>query len=46
MLYGGHPKRVVRDTLKINNFLTLTLLKTVACPDILQNALRNKENDN
>ena len=28
------------------NYLTLTLIKPVACPDILQNASRNKENDN
>ena len=45
MLYG-HPNRVVRDALKIINYLALTLIKPVACPDILQNASRNKENDN
>ena len=28
------------------NYLTLTLIKLVACPDILQNTSRNNENDN
>ena len=28
------------------NYLTLTLIKLVACPDILQNTSRNIENDN
>ena len=31
-------KRVVRDALNIINYLTLTLIKTVACPDIILNA--------
>ena len=37
---------VVQDALKMINYLTLTLVKLVAYPDILQNASRNKENDN
>ena len=48
MLYGntGYPKRVVRDALKIINYLILTLIKTAVCPDILNNASIHEENDN
>ena len=28
------------------NYLTLTLIKTVACPDILKNASIHEENEN